>query len=184
MLISGKQYRSIWVDQKSEKIKLIDQRKLPHNVEIITLKNLQEAVKAISEMYVRGAPLIGVTAAFGFSLAMKQDTSEKSINNAYEQLINEAKGGTAVFTFGRFNPPTIGHEKLLKVVANAASKQRGDYYVFMSQSHDPKKNPLKHDQKQLFMKLIFPKHRKAFIKSKARRVAHHSSRWQNHQNQS
>ena len=88
MLISGKQYRSIWVDQKSEKIKLIDQRKLPHNVEIITLNNLQETVKAISDMYVRGAPLIGVTAAFGFSLAMKQDTSEKSINNAYEQLIN------------------------------------------------------------------------------------------------
>jgi len=90
------------------------------------------------------------------------------MSKTYEQLINEAKGGTAVFTFGRFNPPTIGHEKLLKVVANAASKQRGDYYVFMSQSHDPKKNPLKHDQKQLFMKLIFPKHRKAFIKSKAR----------------
>ncbi len=88
MLISGKQYRSIWVDQKSEKIKLIDQRKLPHYVEIITLNNLQETVKAISDMYVRGAPLIGVTAAFGFSLAMKQDTSEKSINNAYEQLIN------------------------------------------------------------------------------------------------
>ena len=86
----------------------------------------------------------------------------------YEQFLKENKGGVAVFTFGRFNPPTIGHEKLLKVVANAASKQRGDYYVFMSQSHDPKKNPLKHDQKQMFMKLIFPKHRKAFIKSKAR----------------
>ena len=86
----------------------------------------------------------------------------------YEQFLKENKGGVAVFTFGRFNPPTIGHEKLLKVVANAASKQRGDYYIFMSQSHDPKKNPLKHDQKQMFMKLIFPKHRKAFIKSKAR----------------
>ena len=88
MLISGKQYQSIWVDQKSEEIKVIDQRKLPHNVEIITLNNLHETVKAISDMYVRGAPLIGVTAAFGFSLAMRQDTSEKSINNAYEQLIN------------------------------------------------------------------------------------------------
>ena len=86
----------------------------------------------------------------------------------YEQFLKENKGGVAVFTFGRFNPPTIGHEKLLKEVAQAASKQRGDYYIFMSQSHDPKKNPLKHDQKQMFMKLIFPKHRKAFIKSKAR----------------
>ncbi|MDC3108066.1 S-methyl-5-thioribose-1-phosphate isomerase [Paracoccaceae bacterium] len=88
MLISGKQYRSIWVDQKSKKIKLIDQRKLPHSVEIITLNSLRETVKAISDMYVRGAPLIGVTAAFGFSLAMKKDTSERSINSAYEQLIN------------------------------------------------------------------------------------------------
>ncbi len=88
MLISGKQYRSIWVDQKGNQIKLIDQRKLPHAVEIITLNSLQEAVKAISDMYVRGAPLIGVTAAFGFFLAMKQDSSVKSINRAYEQLIN------------------------------------------------------------------------------------------------
>jgi hypothetical protein len=86
----------------------------------------------------------------------------------YEEFIKETKGGTAVFTFGRFNPPTIGHEKLIKVVASTASKQRGDYFVFMSQSHDPKKNPLKHDQKLVFMKLIFPQYRKAFIKSKAR----------------
>ena len=86
----------------------------------------------------------------------------------YEEFIKEVKGGTAVFTFGRFNPPTIGHEKLIKVVENTASKQRGDYFVFMSQSHDSKKNPLKHDQKLVFMKLIFPKHRRAFIKSKAR----------------
>jgi len=88
MFICGKQYRSIWVDQKSNKIKLIDQRKLPHVVEIITLNSLQETVRAIKDMYVRGAPLIGVTAAFGFSLAMKQDTSVNSINIAYEQLIN------------------------------------------------------------------------------------------------
>ncbi len=87
---------------------------------------------------------------------------------SYENLIKEVKGGTAVFTFGRFNPPTIGHEKLIKVVENTASTQRGDYFVFMSQSHDSKKNPLKHDQKLVFMKLIFPKHRRAFIKSKAR----------------
>ena len=88
MLISGKQYRSIWIDQKSNKIKLIDQRKLPHAVEIITLNSLQEAVTSIRDMYVRGAPLIGVTAAFGFSLAMKQDTSVKAIDAAYEQLIS------------------------------------------------------------------------------------------------
>ena len=88
MLISGKQYRSIWMDKRSEKIKIIDQRKLPHSIDIITLNSLHQTVKAISEMYVRGAPLIGVTAAFGFSLAMKEDCSEKSINNAYKKLIH------------------------------------------------------------------------------------------------
>ena len=90
------------------------------------------------------------------------------MNKTYEQFLTETKGGVAVFTFGRFNPPTIGHEKLLKTVSNAASKHRGDYYVFMSHSQDSKKNPLKHEQKQMFMKIIFPKHRSAFIKSKAK----------------
>ena len=90
------------------------------------------------------------------------------MSKEYEELLTEMKGGTAVFSFGRFNPPTIGHEKLLTVVANTASKQRGDYYIFMSQSHDPKKNPLSHQDKLKFMQMLFPKHRKAFIKSKAR----------------
>ena len=88
MLISGRQYRSIWKDRNSEEIKIIDQRKLPHSVEIITLNSLNQTVKAIREMYVRGAPLIGVTAAFGFSLAMKKNCSEQSIDDAYKKLIN------------------------------------------------------------------------------------------------
>ena len=90
------------------------------------------------------------------------------MSKTYDQFLKEQKGGTAVFTFGRFNPPTTGHEKLLKVLMNTASKQRGDYYVFMSHSQDKKKNPLSHDQKMMFMKLMFPKHRSAMIKSKAR----------------
>ena len=90
------------------------------------------------------------------------------MSKTYDQFLKEQKGGTAVFTFGRFNPPTTGHEKLLKVLMNTASKQRGDYYVFMSHSQDKKKNPLSHDQKMMFMKLMFPKHRSSMIKSKAR----------------
>ena len=93
------------------------------------------------------------------------DPTEKK---TYEQFIKETHGSTAVFTFGRFNPPTIGHEKLVKVVANTATKERGDYFVFMSHSQDAKKNPLSYDQKMMFMKLMFPKHRSAMIKTKAR----------------
>ena len=93
------------------------------------------------------------------------DPTEKK---TYEEFIKETHGSTAVFTFGRFNPPTIGHEKLIKVVANTASKEGGDYFVYMSRSQDAKKNPLSYDQKMMFMKLMFPKHRSAMIKTKAR----------------
>ena len=88
MLISGKQYRSIWTEKNGKEIKIIDQRKLPHSIEIIRLNSLDQTVKAINKMYVRGAPLIGVTAAFGFYFAMEEDCSEQSIDNAFEKLIN------------------------------------------------------------------------------------------------
>ena len=94
--------------------------------------------------------------------------SPKNRNKTYEQFIKEAKGGTAVFTFGRFNPPTIGHEKLLTVLASTATKQRGEYYVFLSHSEDTKKNPLSYEHKMMFLKLMFPTHRTKFTKSKAR----------------
>ena len=65
----------------------------------------------------------------------------------------------AVFTFGRFNPPTIGHEKLIQAVAKQAG--RDDYLIFTSHSLDKKKNPLKSDVKVKYMKLMFPKHAKS-----------------------
>jgi len=75
MLINGIPYRSIWIDEKNQRIKIIDQRKLPHELEIVEIKSLQETKKVIQDMYVRGAPLIGVTAAFGFALAMQKNSS-------------------------------------------------------------------------------------------------------------
>ena len=93
------------------------------------------------------------------------DPTEKK---TYEEFIKETHGSTAVFTFGRFNPPTIGHEKLVKVVANTATKEGGDYFVYMSRSQDAKKNPLNYAQKMMFMKLMFPTHRSNITKSNAR----------------
>ena len=57
----------------------IDQRKLPHLLEIVTLDNLEQSVVAIRDMYVRGAPLIGVTAAFGFAISMEKNCSTKPL---------------------------------------------------------------------------------------------------------
>ena len=95
----------------------------------------------------------------------QQRTNESK--KTYKEFVKEQTGSTAVFTFGRFNPPTIGHEKLLKVVENTASSEKGDYFIFMNHSQDIKENPLSYNQKLTFMKMMFPEHRMAFTKSKA-----------------
>jgi len=65
-----------------------------------------------------------------------------------------------VFSFGRFNPPTTGHEVLLEKVVAVAKKENADAMVYASQSNDPKKNPIPYKQKTKFMKEMFPKHKK------------------------
>jgi len=85
--------------------------------------------------------------------------------------IREARGDTAVFTFGRFNPPTTGHEKLLDAVAKQAKKNAGaPYYVFASHSENPKKDPLPYAKKVAYMKKMFPKHSRSIFVDKARQV--------------
>ena len=68
----------------------------------------------------------------------------------------EARGDEITFTFGRFNPPTIGHEKLIDATKQAATRE---YRVYASKSQDPKKNPLDYEQKVQWMKRMFPKHK-------------------------
>ena len=71
MKIQGKQYQTIWLKEGNpEVVQVIDQRKLPFQFEIFELKTVEDAFFAIKEMVVRGAPLIGVTAAFGVYLAV------------------------------------------------------------------------------------------------------------------
>ncbi len=85
--------------------------------------------------------------------------------------IVEARGDTAVFTFGRFNPPTTGHEKLLDAVAAQVKKNPGaPYYVFASHSENAKKDPLPYAKKVAYMKKMFPKHSKSIFVDKARQV--------------
>ena len=68
MKIEGKEYRTIWFDEKSQTVKIIDQTKLPHQFIIKDLKTVKDAINAIKVMEVRGAPLIGGTAVYGLSL--------------------------------------------------------------------------------------------------------------------
>ncbi len=82
--------------------------------------------------------------------------------------MTERKGDTAVFTFGRFNPPTVGHEKLIIAVQSVARQKGGDFFIYPSQSQDPKKNPLDRNTKIKYMKKMFTKFAKNIISSNAK----------------
>ena len=82
--------------------------------------------------------------------------------------MTERKGDTAVFTFGRFNPPTVGHEKLIIAVQSVARQRGGDFFVYPSQSQDPKKNPLDRNTKIKYMKKMFSKFSRNIISSNAK----------------
>ena len=86
----------------------------------------------------------------------------------YQRFMTERKGDTAVFTFGRFNPPTVGHEKLIIAVQSVARQRGGDFFVYPSQSQDPKKNPLDRNTKIKYMKKMFSKFSRNIISSNAK----------------
>jgi methylthioribose-1-phosphate isomerase len=94
MLIDGTPYRSIWRHADGVSVEIIDQTRLPHVLETVTLRTLAEAAHAIRAMQVRGAPLIGVTAAYGMCLALRADASDDGLGQAAQLLV--AQRPTAV----------------------------------------------------------------------------------------
>jgi methylthioribose-1-phosphate isomerase len=84
--INGKPYRTIWLGTDGKSVEIIDQTKLPHKFETVTLRTLEDAARAISTMQVRGAPLIGATAAYGVALALRDDASDEALDRACETL--------------------------------------------------------------------------------------------------
>lgn len=78
--------RTIWLNDNGWAVDIIDQTKLPHRFEVVTLINLRQACDAIKDMLVRGAPLIGATAAYGMALALRDDASDDSLTQAYQKL--------------------------------------------------------------------------------------------------
>lgn len=75
----------------------------------------------------------------------------------YKQLIKELPSKKVVFAFGRFQPPTTGHELLVNAVKRIASAQKADHVIFASRTHDKKSNPLPVDRKVYYLKRMFPK---------------------------
>ena len=88
MKIENKEYRTIWFDENSQAVKIINQTKLPHQFIIKDLKTVKDAINAIKIMEVRGAPLIGGTAAYGMVLAAKENNNPAFIKKSSEDLIN------------------------------------------------------------------------------------------------
>ena len=87
MHINGKALRTIWFDEKDQAVKIINQTKLPHKFEVKNLKTVKEAINAIKTMEVRGAPLIGATAAYGIVLAIMEKNDSEFIKTSCENLI-------------------------------------------------------------------------------------------------
>ena len=85
MKIENKEYRTIWYE--NDVVKIIDQTKLPHQFVIKDLKSVKDAINAIKIMEVRGAPLIGGTAAYGMALAVRQNSEPHFIKKSSEDLI-------------------------------------------------------------------------------------------------
>ncbi len=87
MKIDGKDTRTIWLERDNTSVGIIDQTLLPHRFATARLASLDDAVHAIKSMQVRGAPLIGASAAYGVWLALRADTSDENLERAYAALL-------------------------------------------------------------------------------------------------
>jgi len=85
MKIEGKAYRTIWFENNC--VKIVDQTKLPHQFIIKDLKTIKDAINAIKTMEVRGAPLIGATAAYGLVLSIIENKDQSFLKKSSEELI-------------------------------------------------------------------------------------------------
>jgi len=87
MKVGGRAYRSIWPAADGAAVEIIDQTRLPHDFAVIRLATMDDAAHAIRSMQVRGAPLIGATAAYGVALAMRADPSDTALDAACATLL-------------------------------------------------------------------------------------------------
>ena len=96
MRIEEKEYRTIWYEEKV--VKIIDQTNLPHNFVIKELKTVKDAINAIKVMEVRGAPLIGATAAYGIVLAIQESNDLEFIKKSSNELIQSRPTACLLYT--------------------------------------------------------------------------------------
>jgi methylthioribose-1-phosphate isomerase len=86
MKVGDRHFRTIWLNTDARSVDIIDQRWLPHEFRVVTLKTVDDVAVAIRDMWVRGAPLIGVTAAYGVAIAMGDDASDANLDAVWATL--------------------------------------------------------------------------------------------------
>ena len=123
MKVEGKEYRTIWFDNNV--VKIIDQTKLPHQFIIKDLKKVKDATNAIKTMEVRGAPLIGATAAYGLVLAIIENNDQSFLKKSAEDLISSRP--TAInlkWAVDRMMSKLSGvdSDKILRIAINEANE--------------------------------------------------------------
>ena len=87
MNVDGTPFRTIWLAEDGETVEIIDQTRLPFDFTVVRLESCDDAATAIRDMWVRGAPLIGATAAYGMALAMRNDPSDDNLSDAAGRLM-------------------------------------------------------------------------------------------------
>ena len=90
MKVNGTHYRSIWFNESNNSVEIVDQRWLPSEFRLATLNNSDQFATAIRDMWVRGAPLIGATAAYGVAIEMLTDSSDQALDRVWQKL-NETR---------------------------------------------------------------------------------------------
>ena len=152
MKVGLENYRTIWPDSRCKFVNVIDQTKLPFAFEIARIGSLSQMIQAIKTMQVRGAPLIGVAAAYGIALAMLEDNSEQHLNTAADDLIasrptavNLAWALTRMVTALQSMPPETRNLAAWKLAANFANEDAaqnqaiGDFgLVLIKKNHQNK----------------------------------------------
>ena len=129
MRVGDRHFRTIWCDAEG-KVEIIDQTKLPHRFETRCLATLADAVAAIADMWVRGAPLIGVAAAYGVALALHEDASDAGLAHACASLAatrpTAVNLGWALARMRRLLMPLPPRERVAAAFAEAARMAEED----------------------------------------------------------
>ena len=113
MKVGDRWYRTIWPSEDGGAVEVIDQTRLPHAFEVVRLQSLEAAAEAIRVMQVRGAPLVGATAAYGLCLALQEDSSDQALQHGVELL-----AATATASAARLDRPDRQHSIIVIMLAD------------------------------------------------------------------